>query len=138
MKKIKVLLIEDNPGDVLLALEALEDSKFLVHLEVAKNGKEGTDFLFSKGEFAGKPKPDLVLLDINLPLMSGYEVLQEVKQNDLTKQIPVIMLTTSSSQDDILRCYQHQVSCYLVNPTEADQFPEFVKVFDRFCETLDL
>jgi CheY-like chemotaxis protein len=70
--------------------------------------------------------------------MSGYEVLQEVKQNDLTKQIPVIMLTTSSSQDDILRCYQQQVSCYLVKPTEADQFPEFVKVFDRFCETLDL
>lgn len=138
MKKIKVLLIEDNPGDVLLATEALQDSKFLIQLEVAKNGKEGTDYLFSKGEFENTSKPDLVLLDINLPLKSGHEVLKEVKQNDLTRNIPVVMLTTSSGQADILKSYQEQASCYLVKPTEVDQFPEFIKVFDRFCDTLDL
>jgi CheY-like chemotaxis protein len=138
MKRIKVLLIEDNPGDVLLATEALEDSKFLVQLEVVKNGKEGVDYLFGRGEYAEKPKPDVVLLDINLPLKTGHEVLTEVKDNDDTKEIPVIMLTTSSVQDDILKSYQEQASCYIVKPVEVDQFTEFIKVFDRFCETLDI
>ncbi|MFC5190516.1 response regulator [Algoriphagus aquatilis] len=138
MKRIKVLLIEDNPGDVLLATEALEDSKFLVQLEVVKNGKEGVDYLFGKGEYADKPKPDVVLLDINLPLKTGHEVLTEVKENDETREIPVIMLTTSSVQDDILKSYQEQASCYIVKPVEVEQFTEFIKVFDRFCETLDI
>ncbi|MBS4070746.1 MAG: response regulator [Algoriphagus sp.] len=138
MKRIKVLLIEDNPGDVLLATEALEDSKFLVQLEVVKNGKEGVDYLFGRGEYADKPKPDVVLLDINLPLKTGHEVLTEVKENDETREIPVIMLTTSSVQDDILKSYQEQASCYIVKPVEVEQFTEFIKVFDRFCETLDI
>jgi len=138
MKRIKVLLIEDNPGDVLLATEALEDSKFLVQLEVVKNGKEGIDYLFGRGEYADKPKPDVVLLDINLPLKTGHEVLTEVKENDETREIPVIMLTTSSVQDDILKSYQEQASCYIVKPVEVEQFTEFIKVFDRFCETLDI
>jgi CheY-like chemotaxis protein len=138
MKRIKVLLIEDNPGDVLLATEALEDSKFLVQLEVVKNGKEGVDYLFGRGEYADKPKPDVVLLDINLPLKTGHEVLSEVKDNEVTSEIPVIMLTTSSVQDDILKSYQEQASCYIVKPVEVDQFTEFIKVFDRFCETLDI
>jgi CheY-like chemotaxis protein len=138
MKRIKVLLIEDNPGDVLLATEALEDSKFLVQLEVVKNGKEGVDYLFGRGEYSDKPKPDVVLLDINLPLKTGHEVLTEVKDNEATKEIPVIMLTTSSVQDDILKSYQEQASCYIVKPIEVEQFTEFIKVFDRFCETLDI
>jgi CheY-like chemotaxis protein len=138
MKRIKVLLIEDNPGDVLLATEALEDSKFLVQLEVVKNGKEGVDYLFGRGEYAEKPKPDVVLLDINLPLKTGHEVLTEVKDNEETRDIPVIMLTTSSVQDDILKSYQEQASCYIVKPVEVEQFTEFIKVFDRFCETLDI
>ncbi len=138
MKRIKVLLIEDNPGDVLLATEALEDSKFLVQLEVVKNGKEGVDYLFGRGEYAEKPKPDVVLLDINLPLKTGHEVLTEVKDNEETREIPVIMLTTSSVQDDILKSYQEQASCYIVKPVEVEQFTEFIKVFDRFCETLDI
>lgn len=138
MKRIKVLLIEDNPGDVLLATEALEDSKFLVQLEVVKNGKEGVDYLFGRGEYADKPKPDVVLLDINLPLKTGHEVLTEVKDNEETREIPVIMLTTSSVQDDILKSYQEQASCYIVKPVEVEQFTEFIKVFDRFCETLDI
>lgn len=138
MKKIKVLLIEDNPGDVLLTTEALQDSKFLVNLDVVNNGKEGVEYLFNKGAYADRDKPDVVLLDINLPLKNGHEVLIEVKENSETKDIPVIMLTTSSVQDDILKSYQEQANCYIVKPVEVDQFDEFIKVFDRFCDTLDV
>ncbi|MFL0683487.1 MAG: response regulator [Algoriphagus aquaeductus] len=138
MKRIKVLLIEDNPGDVLLTSEALSESKFLVDLEVVNNGREGVDYLFSRGEFIDKTKPDVVLLDINLPLKSGHEVLMEVKDNSITKDIPIIMLTTSSVQDDILKSYQEQASCYIVKPVEVEQFDDFIKVFDRFCDTIDV
>ncbi|MFN3758063.1 MAG: response regulator [Algoriphagus aquaeductus] len=138
MKRIKVLLIEDNPGDVLLTSEALSESKFLVDLEVVNNGREGVDYLFSRGEFIDKTKPDVVLLDINLPLKTGHEVLMEVKDNSITKDIPIIMLTTSSVQDDILKSYQEQASCYIVKPVEVEQFDDFIKVFDRFCDTIDV
>lgn len=136
MKKFNVLLVEDNPGDVLLTSEALQESKYLIQMEVVYNGKEGVDYLFKSGKYADKPTPDVVLLDINLPLKNGHEVLRDIKSNDSTRDIPVIMLTTSSGQEDILSSYQEQASSYIVKPAEADQFEEFVKVFDRFCETL--
>ena len=136
MKRFKVLLIEDNPGDVLLTTEALQESKFVIDLEVANNGRDGVDYIFKRGKFEGTMRPDLILLDINLPLKSGHEVLQEVKSNSVTSDIPVIMLTTSSTQDDIMTSYQEQASCYIVKPSEADQYLEFIKVFDRFCGTL--
>lgn len=136
MKKFNVLLVEDNPGDVLLTSEALQESKYLIQMEVVYNGKEGVDYLFKSGKYADKPTPDIVLLDINLPLKNGHEVLRDIKSNDSTRDIPVIMLTTSSGQEDILSSYQEQASSYIVKPAEADQFEEFVKVFDRFCETL--
>ncbi len=136
MKRFKVLLIEDNPGDVLLTTEALQESKFVIDLEVANNGRDGVDYIFKRGKFEGTMRPDLILLDINLPLKSGHEVLQEVKSNSITSDIPVIMLTTSSTQDDIMTSYQEQASCYIVKPSEADQYLEFIKVFDRFCGTL--
>lgn len=129
-------MIEDNPGDVLLTSEALQESKFIVDIEVATNGKDGVDFLFQRGEFKKSNRPDMVLLDINLPLKSGHQVLQEIKSNIMTREIPVIILTTSSTQDDILTSYQEQASCYIVKPSEADQYLEFVQVFDRFCSTL--
>lgn len=130
------MMIEDNPGDILLTSEALQESKFIVDIEVATNGKDGVDFLFQRGEFKKNNRPDLVLLDINLPLKSGHQVLQEIKSNIMTREIPVIILTTSSTQDDILTSYQEQASCYIVKPSEADQYLEFVQVFDRFCSTL--
>lgn len=130
------MMIEDNPGDILLTSEALQESKFIVDIEVATNGKDGVDFLFQRGEFKKNNRPDLVLLDINLPLKSGHQVLQEIKSNIMTREIPVIILTTSSTQDDILTGYQEQASCYIVKPSEADQYLEFVQVFDRFCSTL--
>ncbi len=136
MKRFKVLMIEDNPGDILLTTEALKESKFVVEIEVATNGKEGVDFLFRRGAFENSTRPDLVLLDINLPLKTGHQVLQEIKADPLTQDIPVIMLTTSSTQNDILTSYQEQASCYIVKPSEADQYFEFIQVFDRFCATL--
>jgi two-component system, chemotaxis family, response regulator Rcp1 len=136
MRKFKVLMIEDNPGDVLLTTEALRDSKFVVDIEVVDNGKEGVDFLFQRGDFKNSIRPDLVLLDINLPLKTGHQVLQEIKANPSTRDIPVIMLTTSSTQDDILTSYQEQASCYIVKPSEADQFLEFIQVFERFCTSI--
>lgn len=136
MKRFKVLMIEDNPGDILLTTEALKESKFVVDIEVVTNGKEGVDFLFQKGSFQNSTRPDLVLLDINLPLKSGHQVLQEIKANPSTREIPVIMLTTSSTQDDILTSYQEQASCYIVKPSEADQYLEFIRVFERFCSAL--
>jgi two-component system, chemotaxis family, response regulator Rcp1 len=136
MRKFKVLMIEDNPGDVLLTTEALRDSKFVVDIEVVDNGKEGVDFLFQRGDYKNSIRPDLVLLDINLPLKTGHQVLQEIKANPSTRDIPVIMLTTSSTQDDILTSYQEQASCYIVKPSEADQFLEFIQVFERFCTSI--
>jgi two-component system, chemotaxis family, response regulator Rcp1 len=136
MRKFKVLMIEDNPGDVLLTTEALRDSKFVVDIEVVENGKEGVDFLFQRGDYKNSIRPDLVLLDINLPLKTGHQVLQEIKANPSTRDIPVIMLTTSSTQDDILTSYQEQASCYIVKPSEADQFLEFIQVFERFCTSI--
>lgn len=137
MKRFKVLMIEDNPGDVLLTTEALQESKYLVDIDVISNGKEGVDFLFQKGDFKNSQRPDLVLLDINLPFKTGHQVLQEIKADPFTREIPVIMLTTSSTQDDILTSYQEQASCYIIKPSEADQYLEFIQVFDRFCGTLE-
>lgn len=136
MKKFLVLLVEDNPGDVLLTSEALQESNYLIEMEVVSNGKEGVDYIFKTGKYQNKQTPDVVLLDINLPLKNGHEVLREIKANDSTRDVPVIMLTTSSVQEDILSSYQEQASSYIVKPAEADHFEEFVKVFDRFCETL--
>lgn len=136
MKRFRVLMIEDNPGDVLLTSEALQESKYIVDIEVVSNGKDGVDFLFQNGTFENSVRPDLVLLDINLPLKTGHQVLQEIKANPSTREIPVIMLTTSSTQSDIMTSYQEQASCYIVKPSEADQYLDFIKVFDRFCSTI--
>lgn len=137
MKKFRILMIEDNPGDVLLTTEALKESKYVVEIEVVTNGKEGVDFLFQKGNYQNSQRPDLVLLDINLPLKTGHQVLREIKENSATRDIPVMMLTTSSTQDDILSSYQQQASCYIVKPSEASQYLDFIQVFERFCATLE-
>lgn len=137
MKRFRVLMIEDNPGDVLLTSEALQESKYVVDIEVVHNGKDGVDYLFRREKFEDADRPDLVLLDINLPLKTGHQVLQEIKANAATREIPVIMLTTSSTQEDILTSYQEQASCYIVKPSEADQYFDFIKVFDKFCSTIN-
>lgn len=108
-----ILLVEDNEGDILLTLEAFEECNVKSEISVTRNGKEALDFLFKRGEFINSKKPDLIILDINLPLMNGHEVLQEIKSNLNLKKIPVIMLTTSSSQADIDDAYGNHCNSYV-------------------------
>ena len=132
MRSIHILLVEDNEGDILLTTEALEESKIINSLSIARNGKEALDFIFQKGEHKNAPTPDLILLDINLPLKSGHEVLQAIKSNEKTKQIPVIMLTTSSSDKDISLSYRHHANCYITKPVEVNDFLEVIATIEQF------
>jgi CheY-like chemotaxis protein len=132
MKEVHILLVEDNEGDIVLTLEAFEESKILNKFSVVRNGKEALDFLFRNPPFAEAKEPDIILLDINLPLKSGIEVLQEVKSDDRVKHIPVIMLTTSSSERDISLSYKHHANCYITKPVEVSKFLEAVNAIEHF------
>ena len=132
MKEVHILLVEDNEGDIVLTLEAFEESKILNKFSVARNGKEALDFLFRRPPYAEATEPDIILLDINLPLKSGIEVLQEVKNDDRVKHIPVIMLTTSSSERDISQSYKHHANCYITKPVEVSKFLEAVNAIEHF------
>ncbi len=132
MKQVHILLVEDNEGDIVLTLEAFEESKILNKFSVVRNGKEALDFLFRQHPFQDAQEPDIILLDINLPLKSGIEVLQEVKNNDQVKHIPVIMLTTSSSEKDISLSYKHHANCYITKPVEVSKFLEAVNAIEHF------
>jgi two-component system, chemotaxis family, response regulator Rcp1 len=132
MKLIQILLVEDNEGDILLTREALEESKILNELTVIRNGKEAIDFVLKKGKYVGTPVPDLILLDINLPLKNGHEVLQALKQNDSAKDIPIIMLTTSSAEMDIQKSYDNHVNCFISKPVEVTEFLECIFKIGEF------
>ncbi len=132
MKSIHILLVEDNEGDILLTREALNEKKLVNKISVVRDGKEAIDYLFKKEAFADVESPDLVLLDINLPKKSGHEVLKEIKDNRLTKHIPVIMLTTSSSERDIGLSYQYHANCYITKPVEVDEFLDAVSTIEEF------
>ena len=132
MKEVHILLVEDNEGDIVLTLEAFEESRILNKFSVVRNGKEAIDFLFRRPPFQDAKEPDIVLLDINLPLKSGIEVLQEVKSDDRVKHIPVIMLTTSSSEKDISLSYKHHANCYITKPVEVSKFLEAVNAIEHF------
>lgn len=132
MKSANILLVEDNEGDILLTTEALEERKFINHIDVVKNGKLALDFLFKRGEFKNAGTPDLILLDVNLPIINGHEVLREVKTNPLTKKIPVIMLTTSSSVKDIELSYAYHANCYITKPVEMDAFMKAIYSIEEF------
>lgn len=132
MKPVHILLVEDNEGDILLTTEALEESKVLNTVSVVRNGKEALDYVFSKGAYRDAEPPDIILLDINLPLKNGHEVLQTIKQNDDVKHIPVIMLTTSSSERDISLSYQHHANCYISKPVEIGHFLESIATIEDF------
>ncbi len=119
-----------------MASEALGGSKYVIGIDLVHNGKDGVVFLFQGEKSENSVLSDLGLPDIDLPLKSGHEVLQELKASAATGEIPVIMLTTLSTQEDILASYQEQASRYTVKPSEADQYFDFVKMFDRFCGTL--
>ncbi len=128
----EILLVEDNPGDVRLTKEALEEAKMLNTLNVAKDGIEAMAFLHREGKHANAPRPDLILLDLNLPGKDGREVLAEIKANDHLKSIPVVILTTSETEEDILKSYNLHANCYVVKPIDLDQFLEVVKTLQGF------
>ncbi|WP_375579841.1 response regulator [Marivirga tractuosa] len=132
MKSIHILLVEDNEGDIILTQEAFEESKFINTMDVAKNGKEALNILLQKEGYENRKEPDLVLLDINLPIKSGHEVLQEIKSIESKRHIPIIMLTTSSSQNDIDLAYLHHANCYVTKPVEIKGFMEAISSIEDF------
>jgi two-component system response regulator len=129
---IEVLLVEDSAGDVRLTLEAFKDAKVHVNLSVASDGAEAMAFLERKGEYANAPRPDLILLDLNLPKKDGREVLEEIKESPELKSIPVVILTTSASEADILRSYRLHANCYITKPVDLDGFITVVSSIDNF------
>jgi len=131
-KSIEILLVEDSPGDVLIAREALSEAKLLNTIHVAEDGVEAMDFLHKRGKFADAPTPDLILLDLNLPRKSGREVLAEIKADKNFKYIPVVVLTTSSAEEDILKSYNLHANCYVVKPVEFESFVQAVKSIEHF------
>ena len=127
-----ILLVEDNAGDVRLTREALREVGIAVDLVAVPDGEAAIDYLRGTGEHAGAARPDLVLLDLNLPKKNGLEVLEEVKRDPALLRIPVIMLTTSSSARDVTACYDRGVNCYVVKPLDLDDFTALVQAINRF------
>jgi len=129
---IEILLVEDSPGDARLTQEAMRDAKVQNNLHIASDGMEATSFLWRRGKHANAPRPDLILLDLNLPKKGGREVLEEIKLDPSLKSIPVVVLTTSAAEEDILRSYQLHANCYITKPVDLDQFLKVVKTIDNF------
>lgn len=128
----RILLVEDNPADVMLTRAALEEAKFANELHVARDGEEAMRFLRREGEHAQAPRPDLVLLDLNLPRMDGREVLAAVKSDPELKRIPVVVLTTSAHEEDILRAYDTHANAYITKPVNLDCFVKAAKSLENF------
>ncbi|MEA2873926.1 MAG: hypothetical protein QOH67_3902 [Hyphomicrobiales bacterium] len=132
---IDVLLVEDSPGDVRLTQEAFRQANISIRLHVACDGVEAMAFLRREGTYVDEPRPDIVLLDLNLPRMDGREVLAHIKEDDSLKTIPIVILTTSDSEADIVQCYQLQANCYLSKPVQLDAFESLVKSINDFWLT---
>ncbi len=128
----EVLLVEDSPGDVRLTREAFKDAKVHINLHVASDGAEAMAFLRREGKNADVPRPDLILLDLNLPKKSGREVLEEIKEDPMLRTIPVVILTTSASEQDILRSYLLHANCFITKPVDLAGFLQVVKSIDNF------
>jgi CheY-like chemotaxis protein len=135
-RPVEILLVEDNPGDVDLTRETLQDSKLLNHMNVVGNGVEAMAYLRRQGKYAEATRPDLVLLDLNLPKKDGREVLAEVKADDRLRRIPVVVLTTSSAEQDILQTYDLHANCYITKPVNLDQFSAVVRAIEEFWFTI--
>ncbi|KAF5413626.1 MAG: putative methanogenesis regulatory protein FilR2 [Candidatus Methanogaster sp.] len=133
---IEILLVEDNPGDVRLTQEVLRDGKVRNNMSVAKDGVEAVAFLRQTGEYAGAPRPDIILLDLNLPKKDGREVLADIKTDHDLKNIPVVVLTTSSAEQDIVRSYDLHANCYITKPVDLDQFIRVIRSIEDFWLTI--
>lgn len=136
MGAVEILLVEDSPGDVRLTQEALKDSKLLNNLSVVRDGVEAMSFLRREGNYGDAPRPDMILLDLNLPRKDGREVLQEIKYDEDLKRIPVVVLTTSASEKDILATYNLHANCYITKPVDFMQFISVVKSIENFWFTI--
>ncbi|MBU1368036.1 MAG: response regulator [Bacteroidetes bacterium] len=132
LKSIDILLAEDSPGDADLAMEALEESKLKNKLYVVVDGQEALDFLFKKGKYIDVPRPDLILLDLNMPKVDGREVLKIVKEDKNLRSIPVVILTTSRAEEDILKTYDLHANCYIAKPLNLEKFMEVVAAIENF------
>jgi len=135
-KEIEILLVEDNPGDVRLTAEALNEGKILNNLNVVGNGVEALAFLNQDGKYKDAPRPDLILLDLNLPKKDGREVLAEIKTNRDLKRIPVVILTSSAADKDIVTSYNLRANCYITKPVDLDQFLTVIKSIEQFWLTV--
>lgn len=135
-KAIEILLVEDNAGDARLAREAFRDAQVRNRLSWVSDGVEALAFLRREGKYAQAPRPDLILLDLNLPRKGGREVLTEIKADDRLQRIPVVVLTTSQAEEDIARAYQLNANCYIAKPVDLDQFMRVVKTIEDFWLTV--
>ena len=133
---IEILLVEDNPGDVELTREALRDGKIHTNLSVVNDGVEALAFLRREGAHAGAPRPDLILLDLNLPKKDGRAVLGDIKQDPALRHIPVVVLTSSQAEQDIVRAYDLHANCYVTKPVDLDQFITIVRSIEQFWFTI--
>jgi two-component system, chemotaxis family, response regulator Rcp1 len=129
---IELLLVEDSPGDVRLTREAFKESRVLNHLHIVKDGVEALAFLRKEGQYASAVRPDLILLDLNLPKINGQEVLAQIKEDPGLKRIPVVILTVSKAEEDIIRSYNLHANCYITKPVELDQFLTAIKGIENF------
>lgn len=136
VKPINILLVEDNPADVRLTEEAFKEGGILNKLYVAKDGEEALSMLASNGSNSRIPRPDLILLDLNLPRKDGREVLEQIKDDERLKRIPVVILTTSNAQQDILKAYDLHANCYITKPVDLDQFFTVIKSIEDFWLTI--
>ena len=135
-RPVEILLVEDNPGDVRLTLEAFKEARMRNKLHVVEDGIEAMAFLHKEGKYAGIPRPDLILLDLNLPGMDGREVLEKIKSEPGLKRIPVVILTTSKDEEDIHRSYDLHANCYITKPVDFGQFINVIKTIENFWLTI--
>jgi two-component system, chemotaxis family, response regulator Rcp1 len=131
-RSLQVLLVEDNEGDVRLIKEAFHESKVDKNFSVAKDGEDALNFLYKRGQHLNSVRPDIILLDINLPRKNGFEVLQQIKNDPELKKIPVIMLSSSSSEDHIHKSYDLNANCYVTKPVDFDEYIQVVKIIEAF------
>jgi CheY-like chemotaxis protein len=129
---IEILLVEDSPADILLTREAFEHNKIVNAIHVVEDGIQAIDFLYKRGAYASAPRPDLILLDLNLPRKNGREVLAEIKADPDLRSIPIVVLTTSSADEDILRAYDLNANCYVVKPVGFDNFMQVIQSIRHF------
>jgi len=135
-KPINILIVEDNAGDARLFEEVLKEGKILSSLYLVKDGLQAMDFLYHRGEYATSPCPDLIILDLNLPLKDGREVLAEIKGDTSLKKIPVIVMTTSQAEEDILKSYNLHANCYITKPIDLNQFIKVIRSIEEFWFTI--